>query len=128
MNRAKVIDNVHVYHHNMAGRTFHVSFRDWLRELFRECSMSLSSVNAAVASGKAVELLRRRLGGHYGISDISVDSGGRECDKLEINIRIQTSEPVTDHARRLFEHAIEYEIHLVNGRYRTNIRPMYSFR
>jgi hypothetical protein len=80
MNQAGVIDNVHVNHHNMTGRTFHMSFLDWLPEFFQECSLSLSGVNAAVASGKAVELLRQRLVGRYGISDISVHPGGREVD------------------------------------------------
>jgi hypothetical protein len=121
MNGAGAIDTMHVYHQNMAGRTFHMSFLDWLPEFFRECSLSLSGVNAAVASGKAVELLRQRLIGRYGISDIRVHSGGREVDNLIIAIQIETYEPVADHARRL----IEYEIHSVNERYRTNIHPIY---
>ncbi len=124
MSQAGVADNVHVNHHNMTERTFYMSFLDGLREFYRECSVSLFGVNAALASGKAVELLRQRLVGRYGISDIRVHSGGRECDKPDINIQIQTYEPVTDHARRF----IEYEIHLVNERYRTDIHPVYFSR
>jgi hypothetical protein len=124
MNQAGAIDNVHVNQHNMAGRTFHMSFLDWLSEFFQECSMNLSGVDAAVASGKAVELLRQRLVGRYGISDIRVRPGGRGADSPIITIQIETHEPVADHARRL----IEYEIHLANDRYRTNIHPIYSSR
>jgi hypothetical protein len=124
MNQAVVVDNVHVNHHTMTDRTFHVSFLDGLREFCRECSVSLFGVNAAIASGKAEDLLRQRLVGRYGISDIRVHPIGRECDRPTIDIQIQTHEPVTDHARRL----IEYEIRLVDERYGTNIHPMYSSR
>jgi hypothetical protein len=121
MNGAGAIDTMHVYHQNMAGRISHISFLDWLPEFFRECSMNLSGVNAAVASGKALELLRQRLVGRHGISDIRVLPGGREVDNPIITIQIETDEPVADRARRL----IEYEIHSVNERYSTNIHPIY---
>lgn len=86
--------------------------------------MSLSGVNVAITTGKAMDLLSQRLITRYGISDIRVESGGKEYVKPVMNIQIRSDGPFTEHSRRL----VEYEIHKVNERYRTNIHAKYSLR
>ena len=108
---------MHVYDHNTMERTFHMSFLDSMRDVFSEWSMSLSAMNAAAASGKAVELLRQGLVGRYGISDITVHSGGQDPRQPEFSLQVESYEPLTDQTRLLVQH----QNRIVNGRFGTNI-------
>ncbi len=103
-----------IQHHGI----LHVPVRELIREFFSEISAHFAQTNLAVTEGKALEQLKERVVGLFGIREISVEESRWERRGPDIKVTFRSSERISP----LVERLIHLNIERVNRRFGTRIR------
>ncbi len=97
---------------------FHAPLWDLLQETFHRIEASLAQTDMAVKQGKAVDELRDRLVGFYGIADVRVENSVNLRGPEDMNVSLDVAGPLTPEQRSVIRRTLAE----VNRRYGTQLR------